>query len=152
MTDEKWLDHHNAQYNVVEIITNLNQLGKHYIEDPCRECIGKHLIDIIADAREGYGLDDALEMREYLEAAESLAVGHLKEIIACTVSEDGRCTVKGREDLQRLFEETRKLRRELNLKIFGFSADLLYEGEQEGMRRELDEHARHELGVEHVHE
>ena len=139
---ERWLDHHNAQYNVVDIIGNLTLVGKHYIEDPCRECIGKHLQEILALAREARGLNDALQMREFLDAAEALAVKHLSIIMECAVKENGHCDIHGKGDMQKLFEETRVLRRELNMKVFGFAADLMYDSDHAG--------AGH--GHEHAHE
>lgn len=127
--EERWLDHHSAYFNGAKIIYNLELLGEHYALDPCRECIGKHLQTIIAYAQEGALLDHAEEMREFLEAAESLAVRHLSLVLECAVKENGKCELHGPADVMRLAQEARALRREMNVAIFGFAADLMYESD-----------------------
>ena len=143
---EKWQDHHNAAYNLSKIAKNLSLLQEHYLEDPCRECCGKHLQLIAGYAEEGLGLDDGLTFKDFLIGSAQLADKHLNIILECSVKEHGTCQLVDYKDMVELAKEIRTLRREINMAVFGFAADLLYEGEGG------DHHEHSHLGNAHGHE
>ncbi len=138
--------HHQAEFNIQRIIENLILLQDHYSTDPCADCCTKHVETIEAYAREGMALDHAAEYADYLKACTDLAERHLRIIVGC-INDQGKCEIKNPKDMVKMGQETRALRRELNMAIFHLAGDLVYENEQAGSHDFMG-HAHNHVGSE----
>ncbi|MEM4772543.1 MAG: hypothetical protein QW648_00850 [Nanoarchaeales archaeon] len=68
------ISHHDAAYNLKEIVKELILLEEHYVTNPCADCISKHLLKVSALAEEALTLNNAkkyeLILKEVLNIAE----------------------------------------------------------------------------------
>ncbi len=118
-------DHHTAEYNLEKIIENLILLQEHYAGNRCGDCILKHLETIRAYADEGMTLDHSDKYMQFLKASYDLAEKHLDIVVGCI--EEGECKVKSEEDIHRMIQEVRELRREINMALYGMVGDTAIE-------------------------
>lgn len=117
--------HHQAEYNIEKIIRNLLLIQDHYSQDPCADCLSKHWNLVMAYAEEGETLDGSEKYAKEFNEVIGLGERHIKIILDCAVG--GVCKVKKPEDMQRMIQEVRVLRKELNQKIYGLVGDVTHD-------------------------
>lgn len=123
--DDYGWGHHDARYNLDKIINNLLLIQDHYTFDPCADCLTKHHKLVMAYAEEGMTLDNNDMVRRELSDAEELSRKHLHIVVECTIG--NKCKVKKPEDMQRMVQEVRALRRKLNMKVYGLEGDITHD-------------------------
>lgn len=122
--------HHTAEYNIEQMIHNLILLQDHYTGNRCSDCILKHLETIIAYAEEGKSLDHAVQYMEFLNQAVSIMQKHKKLVLDC-MKKEGVCVIKSEKDMNRIMNEVRMLRKELNMAVYHMAGDLIYQDEKD---------------------
>jgi hypothetical protein len=139
--------HHEAAYNAEKIIFNLQLIQDHYSEDPCADCLTKHWNYVAAYAEEGKTLDNAAKFQGLFNDAIALRNEHFKTIIGCAV--DNVCKIKTPEDMMRMIQQVRQLRRKFNRETYDMEGDVTHD-------ILVDHDNRHEEEVapisEHEHE
>jgi len=144
-------DHHTAEYNLDMIVQSLILLQDHYAGNRCADCILKHLETIEAYANEGLSLDHAIQYKDFFKDAINLAEKHKELVVGC-LDEKGVCLVKTEEDINKMIQEVRMLRKELNMVLYHLAGDLVYD-EEKAVSHDFtqEEHEHHHLGEEEEH-
>jgi len=144
-------DHHTAEYNLDMIVQSLILLQDHYAGNRCADCILKHLETIEAYANEGLSLDHAIQYKDFFKDAIDLAEKHKELVVGC-LDENGVCQVKSEEDINKMIQEVRMLRKELNMVLYHLAGDLVYD-EEKAVSHDFthEEHEHHHLGEEEEH-
>lgn len=117
--------HHDAKFNAEQILRNLMLIQYHYSADPCSDCLSKHWNLVLAYAEEGMTLDNYKEVTDLLDKALVVGNRHLKIILECTVG--NKCKVKSNDDLMRMLQEVRSLRKEISVRIYGLVGDVTHD-------------------------
>jgi hypothetical protein len=144
-------DHHTAEYNLDMIVQSLILLQDHYSGNRCADCILKHLQTIEAYANEGLSLDHAIQYKDFFKDAIELAEKHKELVVGC-LDEKGVCLVKSEEDINKMIQEVRMLRKEINMVLYHLAGDLVYD-EEKAVSHDFthEEHEHHHLGEEEEH-
>jgi len=144
--------HHTAEYNLDMIVQTLILLQDHYAGNRCGDCILKHLQTIEAYANEGLSLDHSIQYKDFFKDAIDLAEKHKELVVGC-LDENGVCQVKSEEDINKMIQEVRMLRKEFNMALYHLAGDLVYDDEKAVSHdfRQQEEHEHHHLGEEHEH-
>ena len=143
--------HHTAEYNLDMIVQSLILLQDHYAGNRCGDCILKHLQTIEAYANEGLSLDHAIQYKDFFKDAIDLAEKHKGLVVGC-LDENGVCQVKSEEDINKMIQEVRMLRKEINMVLYHLAGDLVYDDEKavsHDFTHEEQEH--HHLGGKEEH-
>jgi len=144
-------DHHTAEHNLDAIIQTLILLQDHYTGNRCADCILKHLETIEAYANEGLSLDNSLKYKEFFEDAIKLADKHKQIVVGC-LDESGVCQIKNEQDINKMVQEVRMLRKELNMVLYHLAGDLVYDEEKAVSHDFIHEgHEHHHIGGEDEH-
>ena len=117
--------HHDAKFNAEQVLRNLILIQEHYAVDSCSDCLSKHWNLVLAYAEEGLTLDNYKEVKDLLEKATKIANRHLKIIIEC--STENKCRVKNDDDMMRMLQEVRSLRKEISMRIYGLVGDVTHD-------------------------
>jgi len=141
-------DHHTAEYNLDMIIQTLILLQDHYTGNRCADCILKHLETIEAYANEGLSLDHAIQYKDFFKDVIDLAEKHKELVVGC-LDEKGVCLVKSEEDINKMVQEVRMLRKELNMALYHLAGDLVYD-EEKAVSHDFTQ--EHEQQQEHIEE
>jgi hypothetical protein len=128
--------HHDARYNAEQILRNLMLIQDHYSSDPCADCLTKHWNLVMAYAEEGLTLDNYKKVADLLNGALEVGHRHFKVIVDCAVG--GQCRVKKQEDLMKMLQEVRSLRKEISVRIYGLVGDVTHDA--------FDRHEAHDNG------
>lgn len=131
--------HHTAEYDIEQMIYNLILLQDHYTGNRCSDCILKHLDTIAAYAQEGKSLDHAVQYMDFLNQAISMMEKHKKLVLGC-MDDKGSCVIQSEKDMNRIMNEIRMLRKELNMAVYHMAGDLIYEDEKGTDHNFLSEH------------
>jgi len=133
-------------------VQTLILLQDHYAGNRCGDCILKHLQTIEAYANEGLSLDHSIQYKDFFKDAIDLAEKHKELVVGC-IDENGVCQVKSEEDINKMIQEVRMLRKEFNMALYHLAGDLVYD-EEKAVSHDFthEEHEHHHLGEEeHEH-
>ena len=106
------ISHHDALFNLREIAKQLILLEQHYVEDPCADCIAKHLLTVEALAQEGLNLNNAEKYQLLLKEALDLAQKHYDIVQGFLFNQNGNY------NLLEMAQEVRQLRKKIMQQAF----------------------------------
>lgn len=130
-------DHHDARYNLELISQDLTLIEDHYKGNGCADCLVKHISTIRAYSREALGLNNARNFIELLKKIDEVMDKHLQIILGCAVGE--KCDINDKDDMDKLVQEIRALRKEIVENIYNVS------------ELDKDHHYIHHDEEEHIH-
>lgn len=141
--------HHEAKYNLEKIFYNLLLVQDHLAFDPCANCLTKHISTILAYSDEGIQLDNADEVIPDFTKVNEVMPAVLAIIRGCANGD--KCEIRNADDMYKLLQSIRTLRREIGRTLYGIDSDVVHDITDEKSHEETHEHEHIEL-PDYAHE